>query len=100
MVDGVVKQMLKESYDKAKEMLNKNQNALKRIAAFLVEKETITGKEFMRILREVQNEAASKEVAPEIKAEPVDAVPAQQEVLVSSETEEVLKAAEPHEPEE
>jgi len=100
MVDGVVKQMLKESYDKAKEMLNKNQNALKRIAAFLVEKETITGKEFMRILREVQNEAASKEAAPEIKAEPVDAVPAQQEVLVSSEAEEVLKAAEPHEPEE
>ena len=100
MVDGVVKQMLKESYDKAKEMLNKNQNALKRIAAFLVEKETITGKEFMKILREVQNEAASKEAAPEIKAEPVDAVPAQQEVLVSSEAEEVLKAAEPHEPEE
>jgi len=100
MVDGVVKQMLKESYDKAKEMLNKNQNALKRIAAFLVEKETITGKEFMRILREVQNEAASKEAAPEIKAEPVDAVPAQQEVLVSSEAEEVLKAAEPHEPKE
>jgi len=100
MVDGVVKQMLKESYDKAKEMLNKNQNALKRIAAFLVEKETITGKEFMRILREVQNEAASREAAPEIKAEPVDAVPAQQEVLVSSEAEEVLKAAEPYEPEE
>ena len=100
MVDGVVKQMLKESYDKAKEMLNKNQSALKRIAAFLVEKETITGKEFMKILREVQNEAASKEAAPEIKAEPVDAVPAQQEVLVSSEAEEVLKAAEPHEPEE
>ena len=100
MVDGVVKQMLKESYDKAKEMLNKNQNALKRIAAFLVEKETITGKEFMKILREVQNEAASKEAAPEIKAEPVDAVSAQQEVLVSSEAEEVLKAAEPHEPEE
>ena len=100
LVDGVVKQMLKESYDKAKEMLNKNQSALKRIAAFLVEKETITGKEFMKILREVQNEAASKEAAPEIKAEPVDAVPAQQEVLVSSEAEEVLKAAEPHEPEE
>ena len=46
--------MLKSSYEEAKRLLFENRDALDRIAAFLIEKETITGKEFMKIFREVK----------------------------------------------
>ncbi|WP_434309546.1 ATP-dependent zinc metalloprotease FtsH [Hominifimenecus sp. rT4P-3] len=52
-VDGVVKEMLKESYAKAKAIIEENKESLETIAAFLIERETITGKEFMQILEEV-----------------------------------------------
>ncbi len=55
-VDHVVKDMLKEAYGKAKEIIGANQAAMERIAGFLIEKETITGKEFMKLLGEVQEE--------------------------------------------
>ena len=53
-VDEEVMQILKESYERAKELLSENREALDKIAAFLIEKETITGKEFMKIFREVK----------------------------------------------
>ena len=56
-VDGVVKAMLKEAYEKSKAIISENKEALEKIAAFLIEKETITGKEFMKILREVKGES-------------------------------------------
>ena len=37
-----------------KKLLAENREALDKIAAFLIEKETITGKEFMKIFREVK----------------------------------------------
>ncbi len=46
--------ILKESYEEAKRLLSENRDALDKIAAFLIEKETITGKEFMKIFREVK----------------------------------------------
>ena len=46
--------MLKSSYEEAKRLLSENRDALDRIAAFLIEKETITGKEFMKIFREIE----------------------------------------------
>ena len=46
--------MLKDAYDEAKRLLSENRDALDKIAAFLIEKETITGKEFMRIFHEVK----------------------------------------------
>ena len=55
-VDIVVMGMLKEAYEKAKALISSNKMAMNRIAAFLIEKETITGKEFMKILQEVQDE--------------------------------------------
>ena len=55
-IDGVVEAMLKRSYDKAKEILEGNKDAMHRIADYLIQKETITGKEFMQILHEVQEE--------------------------------------------
>ena len=45
---------LKAAYEEAKRLLNENREALDKIAAFLIEKETITGKEFMKIFREVK----------------------------------------------
>lgn len=53
-IDQEVMKMLKESYEEAKRLLSENRNALDKIAAFLIEKETITGKEFMEIFHSVQ----------------------------------------------
>ena len=50
-VDDEVMRILKESYEEAKRLLAENRDVLDQIAAFLIEKETITGKEFMQIFR-------------------------------------------------
>ena len=53
-IDEEVMKMLKAAYEEAKRLLEANREALDKIAAFLIEKETITGKEFMKIFREVK----------------------------------------------
>ena len=53
-VDKEIMRILKESYEEAKRLLMENREALDKIAEYLIEKETITGKEFMRIYREVK----------------------------------------------
>ncbi len=53
-IDKEVMAILKECYSKAESLLADNREVLDKIAAFLVEKETITGKEFMDIFREVK----------------------------------------------
>ena len=53
-IDKEVMEMLKKAYDEAKSLLTENRETLDKIAAFLIEKETITGKEFMKIFREVK----------------------------------------------
>ena len=53
-IDTEVMKMLKEAYAEAKRLLSENRDAMDRIAAFLIEKETITGKEFMKIFRQVK----------------------------------------------
>ncbi len=53
-IDEVVKKMLKDAYEEAKRLLLANRKALDQIAAFLIEKETITGTEFMDIFHRVQ----------------------------------------------
>lgn len=53
-VDREIMRILKESYEEAKRLLNENREALDKIAEYLIEKETITGKEFMRIFHEVK----------------------------------------------
>ena len=53
-IDAEVMRMLKEAYAQAKQLLLENREALDHIAAFLIEKETITGKEFMKIFRQVK----------------------------------------------
>ena len=60
-IDREVVRMLKDSYAEAKRLLQANRDALDKIAAFLIEKETITGKEFMEIFRKVQAEREKPE---------------------------------------
>ena len=69
-VDREIMRILKESYEEAKRLLMENREALDKIAEYLIEKETITGKEFMRIFREVKglpdpDAKASEEVVEE-----------------------------------
>lgn len=52
-VDEEVQKMLKTSYEKAKNLLKENRVALDKIADYLIEKETITGKEFMKLFTEI-----------------------------------------------
>ncbi|WP_448863008.1 ATP-dependent zinc metalloprotease FtsH [Dorea sp.] len=53
-IDEEVMKMLKDAYEEAKQLLRDHRVALDKIAAFLIEKETITGKEFMEIFHEVE----------------------------------------------
>ena len=53
-VDKEVMKILSESYEEAKKMLTENREVLDKIADYLIEKETITGKEFMKIFRELK----------------------------------------------
>ena len=53
-IDTEVMKMLKGAYAEAKRLLSENRDAMDQIAEFLIEKETITGKEFMKIFRKVK----------------------------------------------
>ena len=53
-IDQEVMKILKAAYDQALALLVDNRDCLDKIAAFLIERETITGKEFMKIFREVK----------------------------------------------
>ena len=87
-VDTEVSRILKECYEEAKKILSENRYALDEIAKFLIEKETITGKEFMKILSDVrEKEASSSEEGKEIseKRETAEAeIPKKQEKEASS----------------
>ena len=49
-IDDEVVEMVKQQYDKAKKILEGNESKLHELATYLLEKETITGEEFMQIL--------------------------------------------------
>ena len=64
-VDAEVMTIMKQSYEQARKILTEHRKALDQIAAFLIEKETITGKEFMDILAKVEqpdNTAGSESI--------------------------------------
>lgn len=52
-IDNEIIKIMKERYEIAKKLLNDNRDALDRISEFLIEKETITGDEFMEIFNKV-----------------------------------------------
>jgi len=53
-IDREVMDILKRSYESALDMLKGNRDVMDRIADFLIRRETITGKEFMQIFREIK----------------------------------------------
>lgn len=53
-VDHEVMELLHRSYDEAKRLIGGRREALDKIADYLIRKETITGKEFMKIFRAVE----------------------------------------------
>ena len=59
-VDEEVQKMLKDAFEKAKAMLKEHRDALDKIAEYLIEKETITGKEFMKLFTEITGIAEEK----------------------------------------
>ncbi len=67
-IDKEVMAMLKKAYDEAKRLLVEHRASLDKIADFLIEKETITGKEFMKIFHEVEG------IDPEEKKEPEERI--------------------------
>ena len=61
-IDHEIMNILANAYDKAKQIINGNRDALDAIAEYLIEKETITGKEFMDIFRRVASEREKEDV--------------------------------------
>ena len=54
-IDHEVMKLLHHSYEEAKRILGSHRTEMDKIAEYLIRKETITGKEFMKILRAVQH---------------------------------------------
>ncbi|MBQ1688471.1 MAG: ATP-dependent zinc metalloprotease FtsH [Lachnospiraceae bacterium] len=81
-VDTEVMRILKEAYQKAKTLLEENREILENIAEQLIEKETITGKEFMKIFRELKGIPEPEETkaeAEQAEEKPADAEQTDQE---------------------
>ena len=53
-IDQEIMKMLKSAYEEAKRLLSEHRLSLDKISDFLIEKETITGKEFMEIFHEAE----------------------------------------------
>ena len=103
-IDEEVVAILKESYAKALELLRENRELMDKLADFLIEKETITGKEFMQIFRKEkgipepekdEKKEEEKEVAeaaePE-KASTIDVRVGEEIEIQEAETSEVIEA--------
>lgn len=88
-VDAEVVAILKESYEKALTLLQENRDVMDKLAQFLIEKETITGKEFMEIYRKEKGLPEPKEKKETQKPTP------QMGEKVSSDTEEHSDASMP-----
>ena len=73
-IDRKVVELVKREHEKAKKILLDNREKLDALANYLYEKETITGDEFMKILKDEKNETLTEtrsetetEIKPEIK---------------------------------
>jgi len=92
-IDEEVMKMLAESYEAAKTLLSENRDVMDKIAEFLIEKETITGKEFMKIFRELKGipepEEKSEEEKKEEGSEELAGVAVEEKEVVEESVEEV-----------
>ena len=91
-IDQEVMKILKYSYEEAKRLLSDNREAMDKIAEFLIERETITGKEFMEIFRQVKGLPEEEDNSQEGQEERIhEKMPEQ----VSHEKEQPRQKAEP-----
>ena len=72
-IDTEVMKMLRDSYKQAKKLLKENREIMDKLAAYLIEKETITGKEFMKIFRREKGLPEPEETPEDGKSESVKA---------------------------
>ena len=102
-VDEEVRRMLEECYVQAKAILADNMDALDKIAGFLIEKETITGKEFMKLYREAKGipepgEEKTGDPAQEAASAAVPEKPASAPILVDPSLQKGQEKAEEEKP--
>jgi len=64
-IDAEVVEILRVSYEKALSLLRENRDVMDKLAEFLIEKETITGKEFMEIYRREKGIPEPEDKKPE-----------------------------------
>ena len=62
-IDNEVRKMIKEAYQKAYDLLLQNVEVLDALAEYLIDKETITGKEFMEIYEKLTGEELKSSTA-------------------------------------
>ncbi len=88
-VDSEVMKILKEAYEEALSLLKDNREVMDKIAAFLIERETITGKEFMKIYREAKGipEPEGKNTEETDKTEDTEEMKASEEAVSEESTE-------------
>ena len=72
-IDHEVMQLLHYSYEEAKRLLSEHREALDKIAGYLISRETITGKEFMKIFRAVEKGLEIPETLDDLPDEDVEA---------------------------
>ena len=96
-IDSEVMLILKDAYEEALQLLRENKEVMEKIAAYLIEKETITGKEFMKIFRkekglpepeEEKKDSDSEESKQEMASEEMRA---QEDVEVTQEPEKAVE---------
>ena len=98
-IDTEVMKLLHDSYKQAKKLLKANREIMDKLAAYLIEKETITGKEFMKIYRKEKGipepEEEDKNKKEENQTEQMSQTTTQQtEETAQPETEEAPSEAE------
>ncbi|HBA47195.1 MAG TPA: ATP-dependent metallopeptidase HflB, partial [Lachnospiraceae bacterium] len=94
-IDREVVEILKESYDRALELLRANRQIMDKLAEFLIEKETITGKEFMAIFRKEKGLPESGEPDQEKETEALSSGREQQKAESPAEVVETAAGTEP-----
>ena len=74
-IDNEVRAIIKACHKKAKDLLLENREALEKISEYLVEKETISGEQFMQLLKppnEEENENSAEKISVEVSKEGID----------------------------
>lgn len=75
-IDTEIMETLKACYEEAKSLLMENREVMDKLAGFLIEKETISGKEFMKIYRQIKGipepEEESKESMPQKESDNIN----------------------------